>query len=239
MIKWFREKLDCSLSHCPNPHPGISMGSDEDDRNTAFLVFKPGLQVQPRHLRHANINDQARGLTMQTGFKEFFRGSKALCLVPSRFDQILQGILHRLLVIDDRNQLGFLLPRHRPRLARRHHSGQPNFRLAELDFRIFDPDWRERRSRQTLIYILDLSRSAILTRSGNDSACIFFITWLRCILIVASLASSSAAICLLSIPQTTRFITSRSRTLNVLYRSRSSAISRCFSQLTRSRVSDR
>jgi hypothetical protein len=28
---------------------------------------------------------------------------------------------------------------------------------------------------------LDLSLSAILTRSGNDAACIFFITWLRCI----------------------------------------------------------
>src|SRR3984957_2712237 len=65
---------------------------------------------------------------------------------------------------------------------------------------------------------MDLSLSAILTSSGKDWACIFFITWLRCILTVASLAASSAAICLLSIPETTRFITSRSRTLNALYR---------------------
>src|ERR1700730_12614263 len=50
---------------------------------------------------------------------------------------------------------------------------------------------------------MDLSLSAILTSSGKDLACIFFITWLRCILTVASLGSSSAAICLLSIAEPT------------------------------------
>jgi len=45
----------------------------------------------------------------------------------------------------------------------------------------------------------DLSLSAILTSSGKDLACIFFMTWLRYILTVASLAPSSAATCLLKI----------------------------------------
>jgi hypothetical protein len=45
MIKWFREELDRTLSHCSNPHPSVSMGSDEDDRNVAFLFFQPGLQL--------------------------------------------------------------------------------------------------------------------------------------------------------------------------------------------------
>ena len=64
-------------------------------------------------------------------------------------------------------------------------------------------DWRK------VGYVMDFSLSAILTSSGKDLASIFFITWLRCILTVASLAPSSAAICLLSIAETTRFITSR------------------------------
>src|SRR5260370_31466112 len=40
---------------------------------------------------------------------------------------------------------------------------------------------------------MDLSLSAILTSSGKDLVCIFFIAWLRFILTVASLAPSSAA----------------------------------------------
>jgi DNA-binding response OmpR family regulator len=70
-----------------------------------------------------------------------------------------------------------------------------------------------------------LTRDRIIRE--KDLACIFFIAWPRCILTVASLAPSSAAICLFSIPETTRVITSRSRTLNVLYRCRISAASFC------------
>ena len=58
------------------------------------------------------------------------------------------------------------------------------------------------------------SLSAIRTNSATDPACIFCITWPRWIFTVASLAPISEAICLLSIPETTRVITSRSRTVN-------------------------
>src|SRR5713226_1056889 len=102
MIEWFRKKLDGTLSHCLNPHPGISMASNEDDRNIAFLFFQLGLQLQTRHLRHADINDQARGLTMQIGLEEFFRGSDAASHEPSRLHEVAQRILHRLIVINDR-----------------------------------------------------------------------------------------------------------------------------------------
>ena len=88
-------------------------------------------------------------------------------------------------------------------------------------------------------YVMDLSLSAILTSSGKDLASISLLTWLRCILTLVSLAPSSAAICLLSIRETTRLMTSRPRTLNMLYRCRSSAVSRCFSRTVRSQVSDR
>src|ERR1700757_2873596 len=46
MIERFRKELDRALSHRLNPHPGISVSSDEDDRDIAFLIFQPGLQFQ-------------------------------------------------------------------------------------------------------------------------------------------------------------------------------------------------
>ena len=77
MIKRFCEELDGALSHRLNPDPGISVSSNEDDWDIAFLIFKPGLQLQTRHLRHEDVSYQARDLTVQIGFEEFFRGSKA------------------------------------------------------------------------------------------------------------------------------------------------------------------
>ena len=86
MIERFREELHRALSHGLNPHPGISVSSDEDDWDIAFLIFKPGLQLQTRHPRHTDVGYQARGLTMQTGCEEFFRRSKASRHEPSRLD---------------------------------------------------------------------------------------------------------------------------------------------------------
>ena len=86
MIERFRKEFDRALSHGLNPHPGISVSSDENDWDIAFLIFKPGLQFQTRHPRHTDVSYQARGLTMQTGCEEFFRGSKAPCHGPSRLD---------------------------------------------------------------------------------------------------------------------------------------------------------
>ncbi len=90
MIERFCKELDRALSHRLNPHPGISVSSNEDDWDIAFLIFKPGLQFQTRHLRHKDVSYQARGLTVQTGFEEFFRGSKAPCDQSSGFHQVAQ-----------------------------------------------------------------------------------------------------------------------------------------------------
>src|SRR6266568_4373940 len=142
MIEWFRKKLDGTLSHCLNPHPGVSMSSNEDDRNIAFLFFQPGLQLQTRHLGHADVKDQASGLTMQIGFEEFFRGSKAPCDQPSRFHEVAKRILHGLVVINDRNQFERSVHRHAARLTRLPHLEQSNFRLTEPDFSRLDPYYR-------------------------------------------------------------------------------------------------
>ena len=90
MIERFREELDRALSHRLNPRLAISVSSNEDDRDIAFLFFQPGLQLQARHLRHKDVSYQARGPTVPTGCEEFFRRSKALRDQPRRFHQVAQ-----------------------------------------------------------------------------------------------------------------------------------------------------
>src|ERR1700727_849490 len=79
MIERFCKELDRALSHGLNPCSGVSVSSNEDDRDIAFLIFQPGLQLQTRHLRHKDVSYQARSLTVQTRCEEFFRGSQAPC----------------------------------------------------------------------------------------------------------------------------------------------------------------
>lgn len=70
MIEWFCEELDGALSYGLSPYLGIIKRGDKNDGNSAFLMFQPSLQLQTRHLRHADVNDQARGPTMHVGFEE-------------------------------------------------------------------------------------------------------------------------------------------------------------------------
>jgi hypothetical protein len=72
MIEWFREELGCTLFHGLSPYLGIVKRRNEDDGKVASFLFQPGLQFQTRHLRHANVNDQARCPAMQIGFEEGF-----------------------------------------------------------------------------------------------------------------------------------------------------------------------
>src|SRR5580704_13906903 len=112
MIERFCKKLNCAPSHGLNTHPGVSMSRDEDDRSIAFLFSQLGLQLQTRHLRHADVNDQTRSLTMQIRFEEIFRASERPCHKPGRLHKVAQRILHGVIVINDRNQFGLLVRQH-------------------------------------------------------------------------------------------------------------------------------
>ena len=72
MIEWFCEELDRTLFHGLIPYLVIVIRRNKDDGNVAFLLFQPGLQLQTRHLRHADVNDQAPGPGMQIGLEERF-----------------------------------------------------------------------------------------------------------------------------------------------------------------------
>src|SRR5580704_16618863 len=153
------------------------MSSDKDDGNVAFLFFQPGLQLQTRHLWHADINDQASSLTMQIGFEEVLRAPEASCREPRCLHEVAQRILHRIIIINDCNQLGLCVPRHFLSVACLSNCAQSNFGREKPDLSKDGPYFR---------WIVDLTRggiqkghidlslSAIRTNSGKDLACIFF-----------------------------------------------------------------
>ncbi|HZC35009.1 MAG TPA: hypothetical protein VE242_05320, partial [Chthoniobacterales bacterium] len=67
--------------------------------------------------RHTNIHNQTAGLVLRSGLQELLRRSKAARRKSFGFDQILQCILDRLVVIDDRNQFRVLVGGHKTILA--------------------------------------------------------------------------------------------------------------------------
>jgi hypothetical protein len=77
VVKRFAQEFDCTLAHGENPHLGITMRSDEDDRYSASLGVKLRLQFKTGHARHTNVGDQARSLVSGFGIKELFRGAEA------------------------------------------------------------------------------------------------------------------------------------------------------------------
>ena len=92
--------------------------------------------------RMQRFPDQASSLTVHTGFEEFFRRSKATCVAPAASIRSCSESCIDSSSSNVRNHRGLFVPRHGPRLVQLHRSEQSNFRLAELDFRILDPDYR-------------------------------------------------------------------------------------------------
>ena len=64
MIEWFCKELDCTVFHGLIPYLGIVKCRNKDDGNVTVLLFQLGLQLQTRHLRHVDVNDQACGPAM-------------------------------------------------------------------------------------------------------------------------------------------------------------------------------
>jgi hypothetical protein len=84
-----------------NPHLGVAMRSDEDDRYWASLGLKPYLQFKTGHARHTNVADQAGGLGSGSRIQELFCGAEAERGQPVRLDQVSQRTLKRLIVVND------------------------------------------------------------------------------------------------------------------------------------------
>src|SRR5260370_7313196 len=58
VVEGLRQELHSAITHGLNPHFGIAMRGDEDDRYSATLGLELRLQFKARHSRHSNIHNQ-------------------------------------------------------------------------------------------------------------------------------------------------------------------------------------
>jgi hypothetical protein len=70
MIEWFCEELDRTVFQGLSPYLGIVIRRNKDDGDVASFFFQPCLQLHTRYPGHADVNDQARNLTMRVGLEE-------------------------------------------------------------------------------------------------------------------------------------------------------------------------
>ena len=106
VVERFCQKLHRACPQRLHPHFFVAMGRDEDDRNPATFGVQLRLQFQTRHSRHADIRDQTGSLVLFARLQEFFRRRKASCRQANRFQQVLHCTAHRIIIIDNRDQLG-------------------------------------------------------------------------------------------------------------------------------------
>jgi len=83
------------VTHGLDPHLGVTMRCNENNRYAASVHFELDLQLKAGDARHPNVSDQARGLVLSAGIQELFRGgrSRAWIARPIRSDS-LQGTLN-------------------------------------------------------------------------------------------------------------------------------------------------
>src|SRR5271157_1735581 len=196
------------------PHAVLVLRGDEDRRPGPGRRGEMVEQLETRHPREPNIEDQAGMRLGHSAPEEFLRGSKGVRLKPGRAQQPFQGASEARVVLDDGNgvftcghvslsqtcrSLGIVLLGKVRSLSADNTHFQPRA-FYRCSMSAADAAWK-----------ISPSHSTARPNSAGDCTPIFCITWARCALTVRSRAPITSAICLLSRPRTTRAKTSRSR----------------------------
>src|SRR5271166_4678592 len=199
------------------PHAVLVLRGDEDRRPGPGRRGEMVEQLETRHPREPNIEDQARMRLGHSAPEEFLRGSKGVRLKPGRTQQPFQGASEARVVLDNSDgvfacghvllsqtcrSLGIVLLGKFRSLGeeRPPYTFSASRALPSLDVGRADAAWK-----------ISPSHSTARPNSAGDCTPILCITWPRCALTVRSRAPITSAICLLSRPRTTRAKTSRSR----------------------------
>ena len=77
------------------------MSRDEDDRYSGSVGIELRLQFKTGHAWQADVSDQARSVVSGVGLEELFGEVEAESIQPLRFEQILECVPKRLVILDD------------------------------------------------------------------------------------------------------------------------------------------
>jgi hypothetical protein len=95
------DEVHRALLHRRHRHRHVAVAGDEDDGQRALALEQAVLQFQAAHAVHADVGDQAGHFTRVEAGEEGLRRVEALDAIVLAFEQPLQGISHRFVVIDN------------------------------------------------------------------------------------------------------------------------------------------
>ena len=111
-LERFLDEVHLAFFHGRDRHGHVAMAGDEHDRQGGFALNQAVLQFQTGHSAHADVGDQAGDFARVVAADEGFGTVKATHPVILAFEQPLQGITHRFVVIDNINRAFFRYQTH-------------------------------------------------------------------------------------------------------------------------------
>ncbi|MPN05058.1 hypothetical protein SDC9_152308 [bioreactor metagenome] len=95
------DEVQCAFLHGVHSHGHIAVTGDEDDGQRRLALDQTVLQFQTGHAAHADVNDQTGDFTRVVAGQKRFSRIKATHTVVFAFQQPLQGITYRFVVVYD------------------------------------------------------------------------------------------------------------------------------------------
>jgi hypothetical protein len=103
VIHRLAEITDHPVLQSPAPSKLIRVRSDENRWDPMSHVNQVSVELDPRHSRHLNVADQARGCRKERGCQEIGRGGERFDGVAQRGHELSHGFAKGLIVFDDRD----------------------------------------------------------------------------------------------------------------------------------------
>src|SRR4029453_17874906 len=101
VVEWFGQEVGRARSERLDAYSFVTVSGDENNGDPDLLRVEPGLQLEARHARHADVGDQAGRQVLRAGVQELLPGRESPRRQSRLSQQALQGPAHELVVVDD------------------------------------------------------------------------------------------------------------------------------------------
>src|SRR5438445_2718611 len=100
----FAQERDRSRLQCPPLLVVTGAGGNEHHGDRRVAASQLALQLQAVHARHADVQDQARGIRRPAGIEKLLSRAKRLRTISDRADEPARRLPHRRIVVHDRDE---------------------------------------------------------------------------------------------------------------------------------------
>ena len=98
------QEIEGPRAHRADGKSDFGMAGDQDQRRMGLALCQLALQLQPAHIRHAHVGDDA--VAVHSAFQITYGGGIVGNMESSRFQQYPQGMTHGFMIVyDDDNRI--------------------------------------------------------------------------------------------------------------------------------------